>query len=99
MTASAIDREVAVVPDGWWALEVPLPPAAVAGMAVRLIVRPPDPETEPRVVPGIVIASDDGASDPLGFDAAEGLVAVPERDAAVAAVAVTDRRVTVLLTP
>lgn len=96
---SAIDPEPARIPDGWWALQVSLPPAAEPGSAVRLVVRPTDPNQPATTVPGIVIAASAGAVDPLGLDAPTGLVAVPERDAARAATAVADRRITVLVSP
>jgi len=99
LLASAVDTQQAATPDGWWALEVPLPASASAGMAVRLVVHATDSAGSAAVVEGVVIEPTTGTTDPLGFESPNGLVAVPEPDAAAAAVAVADRRVTVLLTP
>lgn len=65
------------LPDGWWAVAIPLPLGVAAGAEVRVVV-----SGEPGIVTGRVVApSVDG-----GFGIAEpGLVAVPEN--AVASVA------------
>lgn len=99
LTASGVDLREFQVPSGWWALQVPLPSYARPGMPIQLVVRSKDGDGEPHVVPGLVIASPDVAADPLGFESPDGVVAIQETDAAEAAVAVTERRVTVLLAP
>jgi len=99
LLASAVDLQQPAIPDGWWALEVPLPASASAGMPVRLVLRSADFAETAMVVKGIVIEPTTRSADPLGFESPSGLVAVPEPDAAAAAVAVADRRITVLLTP
>lgn len=87
------------VPDGWWALQVPLPEAARTNTEIRLVVRSVDATEPTAVIPGVVVSGPASATDPLGFDALTGLVAIPEQHAARAAAAVADRRITVLLRP
>lgn len=79
-----------VAPDGWWALEMPVPAGTPNGAEVRLVV---DVRTSPRVIPGLVIRMID--SD--GFDGAMGLVAVPESEVGAAAAAAADSTLEVLV--
>jgi len=71
------------IPDGWWALEVPIPTGTPPGSRVRLVV---DVRLEPRVVPGLVIrlVGTDGIDGPTA------LVAVPESEAGPAAASLAD---------
>lgn len=41
-----------MAPDGWWALEMPVPAGTLNGTEVRLVV---DIRTSPRVIPGVLM--------------------------------------------
>jgi hypothetical protein len=77
-------------PDGWWALELPVPAGTVSGAEVRLVV---NVRQDPRVIPGLVIKTL-GAS---GLDGTLGLVAVPEAEVGAAAAAAADHSLEVLV--
>jgi len=79
-----------LVPDGWWALDVPIPAGVSAGTEVRLVV---DQEEVPRVVVGLIVRVQESDS----FEGSVGLVAVPEGDAAAAATAVARGTAAVLV--
>jgi hypothetical protein len=71
------------VPEGWWAVEVPVPEGTNTGTEVRLVV---DVRLDPKVIPGVVIRI-------LGDDNIQGtsaLVAVPESDVGATAAALAD---------
>ena len=83
-------------PENWWALEVPLPPGALPGGAVRLVLLPGlGIDGTPEVVDGKVMAG--MPEDPLNPGEPTGLVAIPAEAAAPAAAAVADGRAVVLL--
>jgi hypothetical protein len=78
------------VPEGWWALDVPVPAGVGAGTEVRLLV---DQEESARVVVGLVVRIQESNS----FEGNVALVAVPEADAAAAAAAVAQGTAAVLV--
>ncbi len=78
------------VPDGWWALELPVPPSAAAGLEVRVAVVP---DGVPAVHPGVVA----NAPRPDGFDGSVALVAVPEAAVPEVTSALARGHVTVLV--
>ncbi len=83
-------------PDNWWALEVPLPPGALPGGTVRLVLLPGlGAQGEPRVVDGEVMAG--MPQDPLNPGEPTGLVAIPAEAAAPAAAAVAEGRAVVMI--
>jgi hypothetical protein len=84
-------------PEGWWTMEIRLPVGAVPGQAVQLILLPTGLEEEPRSVPGLVIVPPPTDQDPLAIEPAPGLVAVPAEWAALAAAAVVESSVAVIL--
>jgi hypothetical protein len=86
------------VPEGWWAVEIPLPGRATAGQAVQVVVLPDFRGGSARVLPGRVLEPTPG-SDEFGFTTLPGLVAVPGEDAALAALAALDGRIAVLMEP
>lgn len=79
-----------VVPEGWWALDVPVPAGVGAGTEVRLLV---DQEEFARVVVGLIVRIQESDS----FEGNVALVAVPEADAAAAAAAVAQGTAAVLV--
>ena len=79
-----------VVPEGWWALDVPVPAGVAAGTEVRLLV---DQEESPRVVVGLIVRIQESDN----FEGNLALVAVPEADAAAAAAAVAQGTAAVLV--
>jgi hypothetical protein len=79
-----------VVPEGWWALDVPVPAGVGAGTEVRLLV---DQEVSARVVVGLIVRIQETDS----FEGNVALVAVPEADAAAAAAAVAQGTAEVLV--
>lgn len=88
ITGSGISDRAGGSPEGWWALELAVPPGAQVGDAVQLVL-----VDSGLVVPGRVEALND--SDPLS--SGMGSVAVPPEDAAAAATAVSAGRVVVLV--
>ena len=93
---SALSSDRAVAPEGWWTLETRLPQGAYPGQAVHLILLPSEIDTAPHSIPGVVIASAP-EGDPLAFEELPGLVAVPGESATIAAAAVAERAVAVIL--
>lgn len=87
---SAVDAE-AGVPDGWWAVPVALPAAAVVGSRVRLIATVSGIESD-----GLVVAA--ASTDLLSISDA-GLVAVPPEHATAVAGAAVDGTLIVLVAP
>jgi hypothetical protein len=79
-----------VAPEGWWAIEIPVPSGTTIGSEVRLVV---DTRTTPRVIPGIVIRLAEGDS----FEGTLGLVAVPEGEVGATAAAAADSSLEVLV--
>jgi hypothetical protein len=79
-----------VVPEGWWALDVPVPAGVGAGTEVRLLV---DQEVSARVVVGLIVRIQESDT----FEGNVALVAVPEADAAAAAAAVAQGTAAVLV--
>jgi hypothetical protein len=84
-------------PEGWWTMEIHLPVGAVPGQAVQLILLPTGLEEDPRSVPGLVIVPPPQDQDPLAIEPEPGLVAVPSEWATLAAAAVAQSSVTVIL--
>lgn len=76
-------------PDGWWVIDVDLPPDAVVGQEVRLGV-PGVGDAAAALYPGVVTRSG-------GVGAEPGSVAVPEDVAGPVAAASTSGRIVVLL--
>ena len=96
LSQSMLSTERITVPEGWWSMEVQLPTGAVPGQNVQLIVLGTAPDMNPWSIPGIIIApAPEG--DPLAFEELPGLVAVPAESATVAAAAVAEARVAVIL--
>jgi hypothetical protein len=79
-----------VVPEGWWALDVPVPEGVGAGTEVRLLV---DLQQSARVVVGLIVRIQESES----FEGNIALVAIPEADAAAAASAVAQGTAAVLV--
>lgn len=79
-----------IAPDGWWALEMPVPAGTLNGAEVRLVV---DVRTRPRVIPGVVIRMIESN----GFEGTMGLVAIPESEVGAAAAAAADATLEVLV--
>ena len=86
----AMVRRIPVVPEGWWALDVPVPAGVGAGTEVRLLV---DQAESARVVVGLIVRIQESDS----FEGNLALVAVPEADAAAAASAVAQGTAAVLV--
>ncbi len=83
-------------PEGWWALEVPLPAGALPGGLVRMVLLPGlGVAGQPQVVEGEVMAR--LPDDPLNPGEPTGLVAIPAAAAAPAAAAVAEGRAVVLI--
>ena len=80
------------IPDDWWAVAMPLPPGAVPGVEVRIVLT-----ATGEIVPGQVVAIgvDDGG---FGFEE-PGLVAVPGDATATVAIAIADGELTVTIRP
>lgn len=74
------------VPEGWWAIELPVPTGTALGVEVRIVVGD-------LVVPGIVV----GAPENDGFSEALALVAVPGEEAAAVAAAASESRAVVMV--
>lgn len=80
-------------PQGWWALEVEVPPGTRSGDSVQLVVA----EGPGELIPGTVVRIT-RADDPFE-GTSRALVAVPPEGAALAARAVAESRVVVLVSP
>ncbi len=93
LVASAVSPRRIVAPDGWWTLETRLPPGAYPGQPVQLIVLTMG--EAPQAIAGTVVAAP--TADPLAFEDLPGLVAVPAESATIAAAAVAEDRVAVVL--
>lgn len=78
------------VPEGWWGIDVPVPSGVGAGTEVRLVAESSD---GPTVVPGVVIRVLEDDS----FEGSTALIAVPEESAVIAAQAMHQSRLTVLV--
>jgi hypothetical protein len=68
------------IPEGWWALELPVPSGVPAGSAVKLAV---ESDGRLRVVSGIVVRT----GSPEDFDQPTALIAIPEQEVGPAAAA------------
>lgn len=79
-----------VAPEGWWAIEIPIPAGTTIGAEVRLVV---DTRATPRVIPGVVVRVVESDS----FEGTMGLVAVPELEVGAAAAAAADSSLEVLV--
>ncbi len=97
LTEGAIDPDGVSIPPGWWTVEVSLPTETEPGDEVRLVLGPVDVDGEPTLIDGIAVRTPAPTSDPFGFEARLGLVAIPDGQAAEVASAVGDRRITVLV--
>ena len=93
LVPSAVSSSRIVPPEGWWTLETRLPQGAHPGQSVHLILLAVG--DAPLAVPGIVVAAP--ANDALAFEDLPGLVAVPAESAAIAAAAVAEDQVAVIL--
>lgn len=93
LVPSAVSSSRIVPPQGWWTLETRLPQGAHPGQSVHLILLAVG--DAPLAVPGIVVAAP--ANDALAFEDLPGLVAVPAESAAIAAAAVAEDQVAVIL--
>ena len=94
---SVVSTQRVPAPDGWWTMEVHLPAGSVPGQSVQLIVLPEGADDAPRSVSGLVVVPAPPDLDPLTIEPQPGLVAVPAEVAAIAAAAIADGRVTVIL--
>jgi len=83
-------------PDGWWVVELDLPSDAVAGAAIQLVILP-EPGTSPLPPVGGIIMSVREPDRGFGSGGLIGSVAVPPDQAATAAVAIANDRVSVLI--
>lgn len=90
---AALEGVAGSIPEGWWALELPVPEGASPGMELRVVVAPADLGGEAQAVPGVMVQSSsaDVALEPST------LVAVPPAAGVEVAVAAREGRVTVLL--
>lgn len=83
------------IPDGWWSFEAPIPTDAVVGQSLQLIVSPSPQAPAAPVVPAVVVrAATPGSTLSAG---SPGIVAAPADTVAIAAVAASENRLTVLL--
>ncbi len=91
---SALAGESVPLPDGWWALPLPLPLDVAPGTSVRVVVTPPGLPV--RSFDGIVLRA---AAEPSAFDygPAEALIGVPGAAVEPVAAAAVDGQVTVLV--
>ena len=80
-------------PEGWWAVEVPLPSRAGVGQTVQVVVL-----SVGTAVPGLGLEPAP-RSDEFGFSDRMGLVAVPSSEAALVVMAVAEQRVGVAIEP
>jgi hypothetical protein len=87
---SQLGEEGWSVPEGWWSLEMPLPPGARQGDAARIVLLDTD-----VVAQGIVV--EDTGEDPLG--SGTGMVAVEAGRAADVARAAGEGRAVVMIAP
>ncbi len=94
---ATVDPAASPAPEGWWALEVPLPAEVAPGREVRLVLLAAAPDTPPQTVAGVVLQVAAPGREVLGSTHPPGLVAVPAAAAAAAAAAVAEGRVSVLL--
>lgn len=81
-------------PEGWWVVQLPVPPGAGPGADLRIVLLPTDPTEQPESVPGIVITPP--LSSMSGFGEPTGSVAIPEQAIERVAVAASSGRVIVL---
>lgn len=81
-------------PDGWWIVQLPVPPGAGPGADLRIVLHPADPTDQPDSVPGIVITPSGPSMS--GFGEPTGSVAIPEQSIERVSVAASSGRVTVL---
>jgi hypothetical protein len=93
LVPSAVSSSRIVAPEGWWTLETRLPQGARPGQSVHLILL--GVEEAPLAIPGVVVAAP--ATDLMAFEEVPGLVAVPPESAAIAAAAVAEAEVAVIL--
>ena len=93
LVPSAVSRTRIVAPEGWWTLETRLPQGARPGQSVHIILL--GVGDVPQAIPGIVVAAP--TTDALALEDVPGLVAVPAESAAVAAAAVAEDQVAVIL--
>ncbi len=94
---ATVDPAPPSAPEGWWALEVPLPAEVTPGREVRLVLLAAAPDLPPQTVPGVVLRVAAPHREVLGSSHPAGLVAVPATAAAAAAAAVAEGRVSVLM--
>jgi hypothetical protein len=97
LVPSLVSAERIPVPDGWWTMEVQLPPGSFPGQQMQLIVLPDHTSDPARSLPGLVIVPAPVEQDPLAVEPAPGLVAVPNEYAPTAAAAIAGGKVTVIL--
>jgi hypothetical protein len=96
LSPALVATDLVEPPEGWWALEAPLPAGALPGGSVRLVLLPsPGAQGPPQVVEGEVMAG--MPADPLNPGEPTGLVAIPAEAAAPAAAAVAEGRAVVLV--
>lgn len=81
-------------PEGWWVVQLPIPPGVGPGADLRLVLLPTDPTEKPESIPGIVITPP--GSSATGFGEPTGSVAIPEQKIERVAVAASSGRVMVL---
>ena len=82
------------VPTGWWLVDVDVPAEATAGTQVQLVILPSPGHRPVPPVAGLVTGVRSG---PYDGDGLIGTVALPPDRAATAAVAVAEKRVSVLV--
>ena len=82
------------VPSGWWLVDVDIPAEATAGTQVQLVILPSPGHQPVPPIGGLVTAVRSGRYEDDGM---VGTVAFPPDRAATAAVAVAEKRVSVLL--
>jgi hypothetical protein len=92
LTASMTSSDRPSIPDGWWALTLPLPEDVVPGQQVQLVVT----GGPPQAYAGIVIEPP-SAADALSYEDPAGLVAVPSDSAVAVAAGAADGSITVLV--
>ena len=98
LLASDLSTESHEVPADWWIVELDLPAGAAVGASLQLVLLPEPGQSPRQPISGIVVSTGDTQNAFAGSDR-PGSAAFAPLDAAMAAVAIANNRVSVLIRP